>query len=364
MPHSSPDPKVVVGMSGGVDSSVTAALLIEQGYRVEGLFMVNWQEDEEAYCSAADDFQDARAVCEHLGIPLHQVDFSAQYRQQVFDYFLEEYRAGRTPNPDVLCNREIKFGAFFDYAQRLGADLIATGHYARVSGRNESVRLLKGVDQNKDQSYFLHQSPTSALAKTLFPLGDMEKREVRERAQALGLHNHQRKDSTGICFIGERPFKEFLSRYIPAQPGDIVTDDGHIAGSHDGLMFHTLGQRQGLNVGGLKGYPDGAWYVVDKRLDRNQLVIGQGAQHPLLLSQSLQTGPVTWINGPQSGSMSAKIRYRQADQACEVVLHGDNAVVTFSEPQRAVAPGQFVVFYQDDECLGGAVIEQHTRAAA
>ncbi|MFK8028975.1 MAG: tRNA 2-thiouridine(34) synthase MnmA [Gammaproteobacteria bacterium] len=353
--------KVIVGMSGGVDSSVTAALLIEQGYSVEGLFMVNWREDEDAYCSAADDLKDARGVCEHLDIPLHQVDFSAEYRKQVFEYFLQEYRAGRTPNPDVLCNREIKFGAFYDYALRLGADLIATGHYARVSVENDTVQLLKGLDDNKDQSYFLHQSPPSALKRTLFPLGSLHKNEVRERAFAMGLHNHQRKDSTGICFIGERPFKEFLSRYIPAQPGDIVTDDGHLAGHHDGLMFHTLGQRQGLKIGGLKGYPDGAWYVVDKHLESNTLVIGQGAQHPLLLSRALNTGPVCWINDAVEGEMQAKIRYRQADQQCRVTLKGDGAIVEFDQPQRAVAPGQFIVFYQDEQCLGGAVIEQHTR---
>ena len=352
--------KVIVGMSGGVDSSVSAALLIEQGYDVEGLFMVNWQEDEEAYCSAADDLQDAREVCEHLDIPLHRVDFSAEYRQQVFEYFLDEYRAGRTPNPDVLCNREIKFGAFYQYARRLGADLIATGHYARVD-INDGVRLLKGRDSNKDQSYFLHQSPPEALKRTLFPLGELHKDQVRDRALTLGLHNHQRKDSTGICFIGERPFKEFLSRYIPAQPGNIVTDDGTVAGQHDGLMFHTLGQRQGLKIGGLKGYPDGAWYVVDKRLESNELIIGQGARHPLLLSQHLTTGPVTWINKPSQGALHAKIRYRQSDQACDVTLSGDIAEVEFAQPQRAVAPGQFIVFYEGDECLGGAVIEDHRR---
>ncbi len=353
--------KVIIGLSGGVDSSVSAALLIEQGYNVEALFMVNWQEDEEAYCSAADDLQDARAVCEHLDIPLHQVDFSAEYRQQVFDYFLDEYRAGRTPNPDILCNREIKFGKFYEYALRLGADFIATGHYARTELEEGRVRLLKGLDDNKDQSYFLHQSPTEALTRTLFPLGELHKNEVRERALQLGLHNHQRKDSTGICFIGERPFKEFLSRYIPAQPGNIVTDDGNVAGTHDGLMFHTLGQRQGLKIGGLKGYPDGAWYVVDKRLDSNELIIGQGAQHPLLFSQKLETGPVSWIGQPADGELQAKIRYRQPDQRCTVTLQGNSALVEFAEPQRAVAPGQFIVFYKGDECLGGAVIEEHTR---
>ncbi len=353
--------KVIVGMSGGVDSSVSAALLIEQGYDVEGLFMVNWQEDEEAYCAAADDLQDARAVCDHLGIALHQVDFSTEYRQQVFDYFLQEYRAGRTPNPDVLCNREIKFGKFFEYALRLGADFIATGHYARVDRSNNQVRLLKGRDNNKDQSYFLHQSPTTALGRTLFPLGELHKDDVRVRALKLGLHNHQRKDSTGICFIGERPFKEFLSRYIPAQPGNIVTDDGKVAGLHDGLMFHTLGQRQGLKIGGLKDYPDGAWYVVDKQLDSNELIIGQGAQHPLLFSQKLVTGAISWVHEPAHGDLQAKIRYRQPDQLCTVTLQGEAASVEFNQPQRAVAPGQFIVFYNGDECLGGAVIEEHTR---
>lgn len=352
--------KVIVGMSGGVDSSVTAALLLEQGHNVEGLFMVNWQEDEDAYCSAAEDLQDARGVCDELGIPLHQVDFSAQYRAQVFDYFLAEYSAGRTPNPDVLCNREIKFGAFYAYAKRLGAEKIATGHYARLRYQDQRAFLLKGLDTNKDQSYFLHQAPNGALYETLFPLGELHKQEVREKAFELGLHNHARKDSTGICFIGERPFKEFLSRYIPAQPGKIVTDDNVEVGQHDGLMFHTLGQRQGLNIGGLSGYPEGPWYVVAKRLEQNELVIGQGAEHPLLMSKQLLTGPISWINQPVEGSLSVKIRYRQADQECVLKLTETGSEVVFDTPQRAVAPGQFAVFYQNDVCLGGATITAHS----
>lgn len=351
--------KVIVGMSGGVDSSVAALLLQQQGYQVEGLFMVNWQEDEEAYCTAADDLQDARSVCEHLNIPLHKVDFSTEYRQQVFNYFLSEYKAGRTPNPDVLCNREIKFGAFYDYALRLGATSIATGHYARLHKDGSNVHLLKGKDDNKDQSYFLHQAGKSALSNTLFPLGDLQKSEVRDIALSNGLHNHSRKDSTGICFIGERPFKEFLSRYLPAQPGDIVTDDGKQAGSHDGLMYHTLGQRQGLKIGGLKGYPEGPWYVLEKHLDTNELVIGQNPNHPLLMSLRIRTGAPVWINPPRQSEVQAKIRYRQSDQPAQLEWSEEGCELVFEEAQRAVAPGQFAVIYSGEECLGGAVIESY-----
>ncbi|NNF17755.1 MAG: tRNA 2-thiouridine(34) synthase MnmA [Gammaproteobacteria bacterium] len=352
-------PKVIVGMSGGVDSSVAALLLQQQGYAVEGLFMVNWQEDEEAYCSAADDLQDARRVCDVLGIPLHQVDFSAQYRAQVFDYFLAEYRAGRTPNPDVLCNREIKFGTFYDYARRLDAGYIATGHYARVEVSKTQVQLLRGRDTAKDQSYFLHQAPSDALRRTLFPLGQLTKNEVRNMAFEHGLHNHARRDSTGICFIGERPFKEFLSRYLPAQPGDIVTDDDTVVGRHDGLMFHTLGQRQGLGVGGLQGYPDGPWYVVHKDIPGNRLIIGQDGNHPLLLSRRVVTGPVHWVNQPGAGRLQIKIRYRQKDQDGVLTITPEGGDIQFDSPQRAVAPGQFAVFYDGEQCLGGAVIESY-----
>ena len=351
--------KVIVGMSGGVDSSVSALLLKQQGYQVEGLFMVNWQEDEEAYCTSADDLQDARTVCDRLEIPLHRVDFSDTYRRQVFNHFLSEYKSGRTPNPDVLCNREIKFGAFYDYAVRLGADYIATGHYARLRVERDSVHLLKGKDDNKDQSYFLHQAGGAALRNTLFPLGELLKNEVRDIAFRNGLHNHSRKDSTGICFIGERPFKEFLSQYLPARPGDVITDDGTLAGTHDGLMYHTLGQRQGLKIGGLKGYPDGPWYVLAKELDSNRLVIGQNPNHPMLMSTRVLTEAPVWLNPPRKAEVQVKIRYRQSDQLAQLSWSESGCEVIFDEAQRAVAPGQFAVFYDADECLGGAVIESY-----
>ncbi|MFL6619283.1 MAG: tRNA 2-thiouridine(34) synthase MnmA [Povalibacter sp.] len=352
---------VIVGMSGGVDSSVTAWLLKEQGYEVQGLFMSNWDEDEDGYCTAAQDFQDARAVCEQIGMPLHRVSFAGEYRERVFAYFLEEYRAGRTPNPDVLCNREIKFGVCFDYARRLGADWVATGHYARVV-HDPRARLLKGLDPEKDQSYFLHAMPATALSRTLFPIGNLHKEEVRRMARDLTLPVFDKKDSTGICFIGERPFAEFLSHYLPAQPGDIETLDGRKIGRHQGLMYYTLGQRQGLHIGGQAGAAESPWYVSSKDLQRNVLRVVQGHDHPALLSQGLRAGQLTWVSGEapvERFECKAKVRYRQADQACEVVLRNDGQVdVEFREAQRAVTPGQYVVFYIDDECLGGGVIEQ------
>lgn len=351
----------MLGMSGGVDSSVAAQLLIERGYRVEGVFMTNWEEDEEGYCTAADDYQDARKVADRLGIALHKVNFAAEYRERVFQSFLDDYRAGRTPNPDVLCNREIKFGVCFDYARRLGADLIATGHYARLEPRPHA-QLLKARDADKDQSYFLSAVTSKSLERTLFPLGELTKREVRQLAKDLALPVHDKKDSTGICFIGERPFAEFLANYLPAQPGAIQTLDGEVLGEHRGLMYYTLGQRQGLRIGGTRHHAEQPWYVIDKDLARNVLLVGQGHNHPALFSNTLEASQVHWIAGePPSIEFrcAAKVRYRQADQPCRVHLHeGRRIRVIFDQPQRAVAPGQFVVLYSGDECLGSAVIDR------
>jgi len=354
-------PLVIVGMSGGVDSSVAAWLLLEQGYEVQGLFMSNWDEDEDGYCTAAEDFQDARQVCERLQIPLHKVSFAGEYRERVFQYFLDEYRAGRTPNPDVLCNREIKFGVCFDYARRLGADWVATGHYARVE-HTPTVRLLRGLDAQKDQSYFLHAMPSEALARTLFPIGHMQKSEVRAKARELALPVFDKKDSTGICFIGERPFAEFLERYLPAQPGPIESIDGRVLGTHRGLMYYTLGQRQGLHIGGRSDASEEPWYVADKDLSRNVLIVVQGHDHPALLKSALEASQLTWVAGEAPARQfrcTAKIRYRQPDQACEVQLTSeDRCRVHFDDAQRAITPGQYVVFYQGDVCLGGGVIER------
>jgi tRNA-specific 2-thiouridylase len=352
-------PLVIVGMSGGVDSSVAAWLLLREGYEVQGLFMSNWDEDEDGYCTAAQDYQDARRVCEQLGIELHKVSFAGEYRERVFAYFLEEYRAGRTPNPDVLCNREIKFGVCFDYARRLGADYVATGHYARVE-HSPTVRLLKGLDPQKDQSYFLHAMPGSALARTLFPIGTLHKDEVRRIARELTLPVFDKKDSTGICFIGERPFAEFLSKYLPAQPGKIETLDGRVLGRHQGLMYYTLGQRQGLGIGGRNDAGEEPWYVAGKDLKRNVLLVVQGHDHPALFAPQMTVNQLTWVtNAPSCEQFrcSAKVRYRQPDQDCTVTLTStDECVVVFDRPQRAVTPGQYAVFYSGDECLGGGVI--------
>lgn len=349
--------RVIVGMSGGVDSSVAAYLLQEAGYVVEGLFMFNWDADD-AYCSAAEDFQDARRVCEELGIPLHRADFSREYREQVFRYFLNEYAAGRTPNPDVLCNREIKFKRFLDYALRLGANYIATGHYAGIDASGPSARLMRAADRNKDQSYFLAAVPASALDRTLFPLARLHKQEVREIAAGLGLPNHAKKDSTGVCFIGERDFSTFLGQYLPARPGPVRSVNGERIGTHDGLMFHTLGQRRGLGIGGVEGAADAPWYVVDKTLDDNTLWVAQDPRHPLLMRDALHAESAAWINGEPRLPLccTARVRYRQTDEACTVTRYGDGYSVRFDRPLRAITPGQFVVFYEGDICLGGAVI--------
>lgn len=353
---------IVVGLSGGVDSAVAALLLRQQGHEIEGLFMANWEEDD-AYCTVSADYQDALAVCRELRIPLHRVDFAAEYRQRVFDYFLTEYRAGRTPNPDVLCNREIKFGVCLEHVRRLGGTRFATGHYARrVEGPN-GVELHKAADNSKDQSYFLHSLEHPQLEAAMFPLGELTKPEVRERARSAGLPIYDKPDSTGICFIGERPFREFLNQYIADTPGPILTPEGESLGTHHGLAFYTLGQRGGLEIGGRAGHPEAAWYVASKDLKRNALIVVQGHDHPLMLSKTVTTGTAHWlIDAPsQPFEASVKLRYRQADQRCRVSpLDQGRLRIECDEPQRAVTPGQFAVLYSDTRCLGGAVIESAT----
>ncbi|MHB8474018.1 MAG: tRNA 2-thiouridine(34) synthase MnmA [Gammaproteobacteria bacterium] len=358
---------IIVGLSGGVDSAVAALLLREQGLRVQGLFMKNWDEDDsDGQCSAATDLRDAQSVSAQLDIPLHAVNFSSEYWERVFSHFLDEYRAGRTPNPDVLCNKEIKFRAFLDHAIGLGADRIATGHYARTRHDKGAWRLYKGIDADKDQSYFLHLLDQTQLSRAVFPLGELRKQIVRELAARAGFVNHAKKDSTGVCFIGERNFRQFLSRFLPAQPGPICTLDGRVIGQHQGLMYHTLGQRQGLGIGGLRDSTDAPWYVINKDCARNTLTVAQGADHPQLNSTGLIATQVHWIAdaAPAALCCHAKIRYRQADQACALAQLDDGRYrVLFDRPQRAVAPGQSVVFYRADECLGGGVIESRLQDA-
>lgn len=356
--------KVIVGMSGGVDSSVAAYLLIQQGYQVEGLFMKNWEEDDDSeYCAAADDLKDAQQVADTLGIKLHQINFAAEYWDNVFEHFLAEYKAGRTPNPDIMCNKEIKFKAFLEFADEdLGADFIATGHYVRNRRDEHSVQLLRGIDQNKDQSYFLYALDQKQVSKTLFPVGDLPKSKVREIALAQGFITHDKKDSTGICFIGERKFKDFLGQYIPAQPGVIETIDGEPIGEHQGLMFHTLGQRKGLLIGGTKDHGDEAWYVVGKDVQRNVLLVAQGAEHPSLFSKGLVARQLNWVAESAPGDAFecvVKTRYRQHDIPCQVNVTGtDEVTVKFEQPQKAVTPGQSAVFYIGEVCLGGGIIER------
>ncbi len=353
--------RIVIGMSGGVDSSVAAWLLKEQGYDVVGLFMKNWEDDDDdAYCSSRQDWIDAASAADVIGIEIEAVNFAAEYRERVFAEFLREYAAGRTPNPDVLCNAEIKFKAFLDHAVRLGAQRIATGHYARIeqdpSGR---WQLLRGADANKDQSYFLHRLSQAQLARSCFPLGALEKTRVREIAASIGLPNAAKKDSTGICFIGERPFRAFLSRYLPTKPGDIVDASGRVVGEHVGLAFYTLGQRKGIGVGGDALGSGQAWYVARKELDANRLVVVQGHDHPLLLGSGLLTRDVSWTaEAPVPGRpYGAKTRYRQADAPACVERDGEAWRVQFDDPQWAVTPGQSVVFYDGARCLGGGIIE-------
>ncbi|MBL6749387.1 MAG: tRNA 2-thiouridine(34) synthase MnmA [Nevskia sp.] len=349
---------VIVGLSGGVDSAVSAWLLKEQGYRVSALFMVNWTQDEQAYCTAAEDFQSARAVCEELAIPLHRVDFSAQYRARVFEHFLAGYRAGKTPNPDVLCNREVKFQPFREHALRLGADFVATGHYARLEQSDDGPRLLRAADENKDQTYFLATVARAHFERVLFPVGALTKPMVREIARGAGLPNHRRKDSTGICFIGERQFRAFLAQYLQDTPGAIEDDAGRPVGSHRGLMFYTLGQRRGLAIGGQRDAREAPWYVVAKDAARNVLVVSQQADHPLLLSTRVRAAPFHWIRRPRPlpPRLQARIRHRQALQACCAGAEGDAVEAVFEQPQRAAAPGQYLVLYDGAECLGGGEI--------
>lgn len=352
---------VIVGLSGGVDSSVAALRLLEQGFRVEGMFMKNWEDDDDATtCTAEEDLADAKLVSAELGIPLHQVNFSKEYRQQVFDDCLREFAAGRTPNPDILCNQHIKFKAFLDYARRLGADLVATGHYARINRTPEGWQLLKGQDRSKDQSYFLYTLGQEQLAHSLFPLGELEKPAVRDMAEQAGFANFDKKDSTGICFIGERDFTEFLGRYLPRRAGAIETPTGEVIGEHRGLAFYTLGQRQGLGIGGLRGHEGATWYVAAKDTERNALIVVPEHDHPLLFASGLEANQLSWTGGKPPAAefrCTAKTRYRQPDQACLVRIDDQGqAQVQFDTPQRAVTPGQSVVFYDNDVCLGGGII--------
>lgn len=364
--------KVIVGMSGGVDSSVSAYLLQQQGYQVEGLFMKNWEEDDnEGYCTAAEDLADAQAVCDKLGIHLHTINFAAEYWDNVFEYFLAEYKAGRTPNPDILCNKEIKFKAFLEFADEvLEADFIAMGHYVRRTfptaeeqAAGIKPKMLRGIDSNKDQSYFLYTLSHEQVARSLFPVGELEKPEVRRIAEEQDLITAKKKDSTGICFIGERKFTEFLSRYLPAQPGKIETPEGLVIGEHQGLMYHTLGQRKGLHIGGQKGGGgnEDPWYVAEKDLKRNVLIAVQGGEHPLLKSTGLLASQLDWVDRKvitEPLRCTVKTRYRQQDIACTIEpINDTNIRVIFDEPQVAVTPGQSAVFYSGEVCLGGGIIE-------
>ncbi len=352
--------KIVVGLSGGVDSAVAALLLKRAGHDVVGLFMKNWEDDDDdEHCSTREDLIDAVSAAEKIGVEIEAVNFAAEYRERVFASFLAEYRAGRTPNPDVLCNAEIKFKAFLDHALKLGAERIATGHYARVEEREGEFVLLKGVDPGKDQSYFLHRLNQAQLARTLFPVGHLHKPEVRAIARAAGLPNHAKRDSTGICFIGERPFRQFLSRYLPREPGAMVTPAGERVGEHEGLMYYTIGQRQGLGIGGRRDGGGEPWYVAGKDLAANTLTVVQGHDHALLLKRNLSAGDASWVSGraPHDAALGAKTRYRQADSACRLLRAVDESFeLDFAAPQWAVTPGQSAVVYRDDACLGGGVI--------
>jgi tRNA-specific 2-thiouridylase len=352
--------RVVVGLSGGVDSAVTALLLRRAGHDVQGLFMHNWDEDEQGYCTAAEDFQDARRVAQELGIALHRVDFAAQYRERVFADFLATYRAGLTPNPDVLCNREIKFGDCLQHALRLGADLFATGHYARIEQGPDGPQLHKGLDAGKDQSYFLHAVQRERLARAVMPLGVLHKDEVRALARDAGLPVFNKRDSTGICFIGERPFREFLEQYIEHRPGPVRSAEGELLGEHVGLPFYTLGQRGGIGIGGTAGSSGEPWYVAAKRPADNTLIVVQG-DHPALYTRRLRTGTVNWLAAqplPAGGDLTVRLRYRQEDQPAAVDTVAGGVTITPTAPQRAVTPGQSAVIYHRSRCLGGGVIVQ------
>ena len=351
-------PRIVVGMSGGVDSSVAALLLKEQGFDVLGLFMKNWEDDDtEEFCTSREDLVDAVSAADRIGVDIEAVNFSAEYKDRVFQNFLREHQAGRTPNPDVLCNAEIKFKAFLDHALSLGAERIATGHYARIRQTDGRFELLKAVDQSKDQSYFLYRLNQTQLSRSLFPLGELNKTAVRRIARQFGLANHDKKDSTGICFIGERPFRQFLSRYLPREPGDIETPDGRFVARHEGLMYYTIGQRRGLGIGG----EGDAWYVTGKDLQRNVLFVVQGRDHPALLKPDLVAGQLNWMSGDAPAleeTYGAKTRYRQPDAQCQITtVDSEECTVLFDAPQWAVTPGQSFVAYQGEVCLGGGIIQ-------
>ncbi|WP_299034016.1 tRNA 2-thiouridine(34) synthase MnmA [uncultured Anaerococcus sp.] len=352
------DIKVIVGISGGVDSSVAALLLKEEGYDVTGIFMKNWDDtDENGFCTAEEDFEDAVAVCNQIGIPYYSINFEKEYYDRVFSYFLDEYKKGRTPNPDIMCNKEIKFKAFLDFAKNLGADYLATGHYARVDRRDGETKMLRGLDSNKDQTYFLSQLSQEQIKDVLFPVGELQKSEVREIAKKAGLATADKKDSTGICFIGERDFNEFLSQYLPAQPGNIVDTEGNIMGKHDGLMYHTIGQRRGLGIGG----EGEAWFVYGKDLEKNELLVCQGKKNPLLFSNKLYASEFSTISdkeSPKEFDCTAKFRYRQADIKAHVKVLGDGKVEVRYDETKAVTPGQAAVFYDGEVCLGSAIIDE------
>ncbi len=359
--------KIIVGLSGGVDSSLTAYLLQKEGYDVECVFMKNWKEETNDPCTAEEDYADALAVCDTLNLPLRSINFSKEYWDRVFEYFLKEYHQGRTPNPDVLCNKEIKFKAFLNYALELGASKIATGHYARIKEKEYNFGLYKGMDSGKDQSYFLYLLGQNALSKSLFPIGEYQKRDVRLLAEEAGLINYAKKDSTGVCFIGEQKiFKDFLKQYIPANPGDMVTVEGIVCGKHDGLMYYTYGQRKGLGIGGGYGSQEAPWFVADKDMENNRLIIAQGHDHPSLFHTKLTANQLHWISGKTPDDLSglaAKTRYRQNDQPCRIIeLNDENCTVTFNIPQFALTPGQSIVFYQGEECLGGGIIDTRSYA--
>ncbi len=351
--------KIIVGMSGGVDSAVASAILKEQGFEVEGLFMKNWEDDSE-FCSAEKDYKDALQVCDELDIPLRSVNFSNQYWDRVFKQFLKEYEKGRTPNPDILCNTEIKFKEFYNYALQLGADRIATGHYVQTKKLENNVQLLKGLDDNKDQSYFLHALNQKQISSALFPIGNLKKKEVRSHANKLSFNNFNKKDSVGICFIGKRDLTKFLSNYIPKKDGLIISDKGEKLGKHQGVMYYTIGQRKGLGIGGIDKSQHGPWYVASKDVSNNELIVVQGHTHPALYHTKLTASNIHWISGnpPAVKNLKAKIRYRGREKPCAIENFNDNMIsVTFKEPCFAIAPGQSIVFYENNICLGGALIE-------
>jgi tRNA-specific 2-thiouridylase len=351
---------IIIGMSGGVDSAVAASVLIKNGYDVEAVFMKNWDENDVEFCTAAQDYKDALQVCEMLDIPLRSIDLTDEYWEKVFKIFLEECKVGRTPNPDIICNKEIKFRAFLDYALELGAKQIATGHYAQIKSHDNIFQLLRGKDPNKDQSYFLYRLDQYQISKSIFPIGDLNKEYVRKKANDLGFLNHNKKDSTGICFIGERNYKKFLKRYFNTQPGDIVSNKGEIIGQHEGLMYYTYGQRQGLGIGGGYSNREAPWYVSDKILSENRLIVVQGHDHPDLYHSFLTASNISWVSGSvplSENNITAKIRYRSKDTSCRIIKHSNNILVEFDSLQFAIAPGQSIVFYTNDICIGGGIIE-------